>query len=58
MNEHRRNEDDQSPRKDRDDIPETDRRSKVPRRHEDTDAAGNARNDVGEDNHGSREKRH
>jgi len=33
------------------DEPETDRKSKAPRKPEDTDAEGNALNDVGEDNH-------
>ncbi|HET6433120.1 hypothetical protein [Dyella sp.] len=30
---------------------QADRHSKVPKRPEDTDASGNARNDVGQDNH-------
>jgi hypothetical protein len=34
-----------------DELPETDRKSKVPKHPEDTDDAGNALNDVGQDNH-------
>ncbi len=32
-------------------LSEADRKSKVPKRLEDTDAEGNALNDMGEDNH-------
>jgi hypothetical protein len=34
-----------------DELPETDRKSKAPKHPEDTDEAGNALNDVGQDNH-------
>ncbi|MGA0587381.1 hypothetical protein ACO2Q2_09685 [Dyella sp. KRB-257] len=45
------NHDQGEPTRDSDNEPETDRNSKAPRKPEDTDAEGNALNDVGEDNH-------
>ena len=64
MSDHRKSTDrpagdrsDRAPQDRADDLPETDRKSKAPHRPADTDAEGNAHNDIGEDNHPSGQHR-